>query len=220
MPLGIPFVLGRLDLVGPMFLGAVLALRLTGGSLNVYSQIGLITLTFQMVGSILQPVIGFYTDRHPRPYSLVFGMGVTWCGLILLALAPEIAAGYGKIFAYLHDDVHKDFLSVDLATRLIATTRRRRLALLDRPHKISTDVLDLLPRDERSPAHTSIAPGDPSATSHSQPTARVTPPCTAGLFASCAATTPTPLTGFDRAWSHFTLYKNDDNPIQIGRAHV
>ena len=53
-----------------------------------FTQIGLITLTFQMVGSVLQPVIGFYTDKHPKPFSLVFGMGVTWCGLILLALAP------------------------------------------------------------------------------------------------------------------------------------
>jgi FSR family fosmidomycin resistance protein-like MFS transporter len=53
-----------------------------------FTQIGLITFTFQMVGSVLQPVVGFYTDRHPRPFSLVFGMGVTWCGLILLALAP------------------------------------------------------------------------------------------------------------------------------------
>lgn len=54
-----------------------------------FTQIGLITLTFQMVGSVLQPVVGFYTDKHPRPFSLVFGMGVTWCGLILLALAPS-----------------------------------------------------------------------------------------------------------------------------------
>jgi len=53
-----------------------------------FTQIGLITLTFQMVGSILQPVVGLYTDKYPKPYSLVFGMGVTWCGLTLLALAP------------------------------------------------------------------------------------------------------------------------------------
>ena len=74
----------------------------------------------------------------PQPGSRIealrtsFGLDGDDVDLILLALAPEIAAGYGKIFAYLHDDVHKDFLSVDLATRLIATTRRRRLALLDR----------------------------------------------------------------------------------------
>src|SRR3954471_17522833 len=53
-----------------------------------FTQIGLITLTFQMVGSVFQPIIGFYTDRHPKPYSLVVGMGITLCGLVLLALAP------------------------------------------------------------------------------------------------------------------------------------
>ncbi len=54
-----------------------------------FTQIGLITLTFQMVGSVLQPIVGFYTDQHPRPYSLTFGMAVTLCGLVLLALAPS-----------------------------------------------------------------------------------------------------------------------------------
>jgi FSR family fosmidomycin resistance protein-like MFS transporter len=53
-----------------------------------FTQIGLITLTFQMVGSVLQPVVGLYTDRHPQPYSLAFGMSVTLSGLILLAFAP------------------------------------------------------------------------------------------------------------------------------------
>jgi len=56
-----------------------------------FTQIGLITLAFQMVGSVLQPVIGFYTDKHPKPFSLVFGMGVTLCGMVLLALAPTYA---------------------------------------------------------------------------------------------------------------------------------
>jgi FSR family fosmidomycin resistance protein-like MFS transporter len=56
-----------------------------------FTQIGLITLTFQMVGSIFQPVVGSYTDKYPKPYSLVFGMGVTWSGVILLALAPTYA---------------------------------------------------------------------------------------------------------------------------------
>ena len=57
-----------------------------------FTQIGLITLTFQMVGSVLQPIVGSYTDRHPKPYSLVVGMGITLCGLILLALAPSYHA--------------------------------------------------------------------------------------------------------------------------------
>src|SRR6476659_11123240 len=57
-----------------------------------FTQIGLITLTFQMVGSIFQPIIGFYTDRYPKPYSLVLGMGITLIGLIALALAPAYSA--------------------------------------------------------------------------------------------------------------------------------
>ena len=54
-----------------------------------FTQIGLITLVFQLVGSLFQPVVGFYTDKHPKPYSLAFGMSVTGCGLILLGLAPS-----------------------------------------------------------------------------------------------------------------------------------
>lgn len=57
-----------------------------------FTQIGLITLTFQMVGSIFQPIIGSYTDRYPKPYSLVLGMGITLVGLITLALAPIYSA--------------------------------------------------------------------------------------------------------------------------------
>src|SRR5947208_84048 len=57
-----------------------------------FTQIGLITLTFQMVGSVFQPIIGFYTDRYPKPYSLVLGMGLTLTGLIALALAPVYGA--------------------------------------------------------------------------------------------------------------------------------
>lgn len=53
-----------------------------------FTQIGLITLTFQFTASLLQPVVGFYTDRRPRPYSLVVGMGFTLVGLLLLAAAP------------------------------------------------------------------------------------------------------------------------------------
>src|SRR4026209_958797 len=37
-----------------------------------FTQIGLITLTFQVVGSVFQPVVGLYTDKYPKPYSLVF----------------------------------------------------------------------------------------------------------------------------------------------------
>jgi MFS transporter, FSR family, fosmidomycin resistance protein len=56
-------------------------------SLN-FTQIGLITLTFQLTASVLQPVVGLYTDHHPKPYSLSIGMGCTLIGLIFLAFAP------------------------------------------------------------------------------------------------------------------------------------
>ncbi|QUG76828.1 MFS transporter [Erwinia sp. E602] len=52
-----------------------------------FVQIGLITLTFQVTASLLQPVIGWYTDKHPQPWSLPIGMGFTLAGLALLATA-------------------------------------------------------------------------------------------------------------------------------------
>lgn len=52
-------------------------------------QIGLITLTNQVTSSLLQPVVGSYTDKHPKPYSLAIGMGFTLTGLLLLASAAE-----------------------------------------------------------------------------------------------------------------------------------
>ncbi len=54
-----------------------------------FAQIGLITLTYQITASLLQPAIGLYTDKHPQPYSLVLGMGSTLTGLVLLAFAPS-----------------------------------------------------------------------------------------------------------------------------------
>ena len=56
-----------------------------------FTQIGLVTFTFQMVGSVLQPIVGSYTDRTPQPYSLPVGMGITLVGLIFLAMAPSYA---------------------------------------------------------------------------------------------------------------------------------
>lgn len=53
-----------------------------------FGQIGLITLTSQLTASLLQPLVGMYTDRRPTPYSLPTGMGFTLCGLLLLAFAP------------------------------------------------------------------------------------------------------------------------------------
>lgn len=52
-----------------------------------FTQIGLITLTYQLTGSLLQPVVGFYTDRKPKPYSLPIGMGVSLTGMALLSQA-------------------------------------------------------------------------------------------------------------------------------------
>ena len=52
-------------------------------------QIGLITLTNQLTASILQPFVGYYTDRRPQPFSLAIGMTFTLAGLLLLATAAH-----------------------------------------------------------------------------------------------------------------------------------
>jgi FSR family fosmidomycin resistance protein-like MFS transporter len=57
-----------------------------------FTQIGLITLSYQLTASILQPVVGTYTDRHPKPYSLATGMAFTLCGLAFLSLARSYHA--------------------------------------------------------------------------------------------------------------------------------
>jgi FSR family fosmidomycin resistance protein-like MFS transporter len=54
-----------------------------------FAQIGAITLTYQVCASLLQPVIGVYTDKHPKPYSLSIGMCFTLVGIVTLALAPN-----------------------------------------------------------------------------------------------------------------------------------
>ena len=54
-----------------------------------FAQIGLITLTYQFTASLLQPLVGYYTDRRPQPFSLAIGMGCTLAGLITLSLAPS-----------------------------------------------------------------------------------------------------------------------------------
>lgn len=52
-----------------------------------FTQIGLITLTYQLTASILQPVVGTFTDRRPKPYSLAAGMAFTLAGLVFLSRA-------------------------------------------------------------------------------------------------------------------------------------
>jgi FSR family fosmidomycin resistance protein-like MFS transporter len=55
-----------------------------------YRQIGLITFSFQCTASLLQPVVGIYTDRRPKPYSLAAGMACTLVGLLLLSRADNL----------------------------------------------------------------------------------------------------------------------------------
>ncbi|WP_210485040.1 MFS transporter [Microvirga antarctica] len=54
-----------------------------------FGQIGIITLTFQCTASLLQPLVGYYTDKRPRPFSLVVGMGFTLVGLLTLSQASS-----------------------------------------------------------------------------------------------------------------------------------
>lgn len=63
-----------------------------------FGQIGLLTFTFQGLASLLQPMVGFATDKRPQPFSLPVAMGATLCGLLLLAFADQywlllVAAG-------------------------------------------------------------------------------------------------------------------------------
>jgi MFS transporter, FSR family, fosmidomycin resistance protein len=72
-------------------LPAIYPLLKSSFNLN-FAQVGLITLTYQTTASLLQPMIGFYTDKRPRPFSLPVGMGATLIGLILLAAARTFPA--------------------------------------------------------------------------------------------------------------------------------
>lgn len=54
-----------------------------------FSQIGLITFTFQLSASVFQPLVGLYTDKKPQPYALAIGMCFTMLGLISLSMAPS-----------------------------------------------------------------------------------------------------------------------------------
>ncbi len=65
-----------------------------------FGQVGLITFTFQIAASLLQPVIGHYTDHRPQPYSLMAGMTFTLTGLILLSAAgsfPMVLLSAGMV---------------------------------------------------------------------------------------------------------------------------
>lgn len=58
-----------------------------------FMQIGMITLTFQLASSLLQPVVGYWTDKYPMPWSLPIGMCFTLSGLVLLAWPVWLPAG-------------------------------------------------------------------------------------------------------------------------------
>ncbi len=62
-----------------------------------FTQIGLITLCFQLTASILQPFVGRYTDKHPQPYSLILGMGFTLAGILALWGAGSYFALLGSV---------------------------------------------------------------------------------------------------------------------------
>ena len=55
-----------------------------------FTQVGLITLTFQLTASLLQPWIGYHTDRHPKPWLLPAGMVCTLAGILMLAFVGKI----------------------------------------------------------------------------------------------------------------------------------
>lgn len=57
-----------------------------------FTQIGLITLTFQLTASLLQPGVGYYTDRHPKPWLLPAGMVCTLIGILMLAFVGSFTA--------------------------------------------------------------------------------------------------------------------------------
>lgn len=84
------------DMIQAM-LPAIFPLLKTNFALS-FGEIGIIALVYQVVASLLQPWIGLYTDKHPKPYLLPFGMVMTLIGIALLASAGSytmllVAAG-------------------------------------------------------------------------------------------------------------------------------
>ena len=67
---------------------AIYPILKTSFNLN-FAQLGLITFTYQLTASLLQPFVGYYTDNRPKPYSLPVGMGLTLGGLLLLSMAAN-----------------------------------------------------------------------------------------------------------------------------------
>lgn len=92
--LGILGAISSAHMVNDMMQSLILAMYpiLKGQFSLSFAQIGLITLTYQLTASLLQPVVGLVTDRRPQPYSLPVGMCSTLIGLMLLAIAPSFTA--------------------------------------------------------------------------------------------------------------------------------
>ncbi len=90
---GILGFLSTSHMVNDMMQSLILAMYpiLKGDFSLSFTQIGLISLTYQFTASLLQPLIGLLTDRKPQPYWLPLGMLSTLVGLILLAFAPSYA---------------------------------------------------------------------------------------------------------------------------------
>jgi FSR family fosmidomycin resistance protein-like MFS transporter len=90
-------VLGAIStahLINDMMQSLILAIYpiLKGEFSLSFSQIGLITLTYQLTASLFQPLVGLYTDRKPVPYALPVGMTFTLLGLVLLAYSPNFGS--------------------------------------------------------------------------------------------------------------------------------
>jgi len=88
---GILAAISSAHMVNDMMQSLILAMYpiLKGEFSLSFSQVGLITLTYQLTASLLQPLVGVFTDRRPQPYSLPLGMMSTLVGLMLLAFAPN-----------------------------------------------------------------------------------------------------------------------------------
>ena len=77
-----------------------------------FTQIGIITLVFQMTSSLLQPLMGRYADLHPRPYSLAVGMCFTLTGLLTLATAHGFGLG-DFVFMVREDQILSACMDID-----------------------------------------------------------------------------------------------------------
>ncbi|WP_051378668.1 MFS transporter [Derxia gummosa] len=88
---GILGAISGAHMINDMMQSLILAMYpvLKGSFALSFGQIGLITLTYQLTASLLQPLVGLFTDRRPQPHSLPLGMAATLTGLLLLALAPS-----------------------------------------------------------------------------------------------------------------------------------